>query len=91
MTTGPKISSWNSRLVGVDVGEHGRVDEVTLAVEPVPAGHDLDAVGLALVEVAQHAGELLLADQRADHAALFVGAAQFQAFATFAMPSTTWS
>src|SRR6516164_6162390 len=60
---------------GGDVGEHGRVDEVALAVEPVPTGDDLDAVRLALVEVTHDAGELLLADQRTDQAALVLGAA----------------
>ena len=42
------------------------MDEEALAVEPVSAGDDLDAVGFALVEVTQDAGELFLADQRAD-------------------------
>src|SRR6202022_3488792 len=49
-----------------DVGEHGRVDEVSLAVEALPAGDDLDPVVLALVEVAWDARELLLPDQRPD-------------------------
>jgi hypothetical protein len=52
--------------------------EVALTAEAVPAGDHLDAVGLALVDESHDAGELLLADQGPDHAALFVGAAQLQ-------------
>jgi hypothetical protein len=53
-------------------------DEVALAVKPMPASDDSDAVGLAVVEVAQDTGELLLADQRADQAALVIRAALWQ-------------
>ena len=52
------------------------MDEVALAVQPVPAGDHLDAIGAALVDESHDAGELLGADQRAAHAALLVGAAE---------------
>src|SRR5208283_4420077 len=75
----------------VDVGEHGRVDEVALPVEPVPARDHLNAIVLALVDEAHDARELLLADQRPTHAALFLGPPGLIEFATSATPSTTWS
>ena len=46
---------------GVDVGQHRRVHEVALAVQPVAAGDHLDAIVPALIDEAQHPGELLLA------------------------------
>ena len=56
------------------VDEHRRGFDA-FAIEPVPAGDDLSAVGLTLLEVSQHAIELLLADQRTAHGALFFGSA----------------
>jgi hypothetical protein len=41
-------------------------------------GDHLDAVPLTLIDVAHDAGELLLADQRSDHAAVFLGAAELE-------------
>jgi len=60
VTTGPKISSEQPARIGVNIGDQRWVHEVTLAVEPVPAGDQLGAVRPAPIEVAPHAGELLL-------------------------------
>ncbi len=57
------------------------MDEVSAPVDPLTTADDVDPVGLALVDVAQDAVELLLADQRADHDAFFFGATQLQVVA----------
>ena len=46
--------------------------EVALAVQPVAAGDDLDAVVPAFVDEAQHPVELFGTDQRAAHHAFFL-------------------
>lgn len=61
---------------GIDMGEHGGMDEVALPVDPLPARDDLDAVGLSLVDESHDAAGLLGADQRTDQAALLLRPAQ---------------
>ena len=65
--TGPKISSRRDRHRVVDVGEQRGLDEPALVEvrRAAAADHEARALRDALLDVAEHAGALLLADLRA--------------------------